>query len=545
MGVEREEISVSSLKLRPFNCEELRVLIEQPSATAARPRRKWLWIGAAVLVAVIVAGATIVAAHWPFTRENLRKALEEASGRPVEIGRFSSSYFPPGCTAEDVRFLRHKHPKLSPIITVEKLAIQGSFTGLFRSPTRLAAVRVVGMHLIVASKGPDEGPEHVALNAGPGGKGVAIAKITADGTVLEFKRAGSNEAPYVLKVDKLALTEVGSGAPMHYRAELTNTVPPGVIRAEGNFGPWKPEDMGATAVSGTYTYDQIDLRHFRSIYGVGQAHGEFSGPLARIHTRGRVEVAGFGVEGSGHAVRLTTDYDATVNGTNGDVLLDPAVATFERTRVEVRGWIAGQTGEHGKTANFDIAVPRGRVDDLLALFDSGKPGLSGPVTLRGNFVWPPGPTAFLRKIRMDLAFGIDRSRFTSSNTQGSLNRLSESAEGEKKSEIEEDPRTVLFDLRGGIRVRNGVAAISNGKLQMPGAEAALHGTYGLTDKQFNLKGTLNTRGHISETESGVKAWLLKAVTPLFKKQGKERIIPFEITGAHGEPKVGIDWKRRL
>lgn len=492
-----------------------------------------------------MAGAAILIAHWPFTRENVRKALEEASGRPVEIRTFSSSYFPPGCTAEGVRFLRHRHPNLSPIITIERLAIQGSFTGLFRSPKRLAAVRVVGMHLIVASKRPDEGPEHVALNAGPGGKALAIAKITADGAVLEFERAGSNGAPFILKVDKLALTDVGSGAPMHYRAELTNTVPPGVIRAEGKFGPWRPEDIGATPVSGTYSYDKIDLRYFRSIYGVGQARGEFSGPLARMRTHGRVEVAGFGVEGSGHATPLTADYDATVNGTNGDVLLDPAVASFQRTRVEVRGWIAEQAGERGKTATFNVAVPQGRVDDLLALFDSGQPGMSGPVTLRGKFVWPPGPTAFLRKIRMDLAFGIDRSRFTSTSTQGSIDRLSESAEGEKKSEIEEDPRTVLLDLRGGIRLRNGVAAISNGKLQVPGADAAVQGTYRLTDKQLNLKGTLDTRGHISDEASGVKAWLLKAVTPLFKKRGRERIIPFEITGAYGKTKVGIDWKRRL
>ncbi len=521
------------------------MLIEQPSATAAGPRRKWLWIGAAVLVAIIVAGATILTANWPFTRENVRKALEEASGRPVEIRTFSSSYFPPGCTAEGVRFLRHKHPNLSPIITIERLAIQGSFTGLFRSPKRLAAVRIVGMHLIVASKRPDEGPEHVALNAGAGGKALAIAKITADGAVLEFKRAGSNEAPFVLKVDKLALTDVGSGAPMHYRAELTNTVPPGVIWAEGKFGPWRPEDIGATPVSGTYSYDKIDLRHFRSIYGVGKARGEFSGPIARMRTHGHIEVAGFGVEGSGHATPLTADYDATVNGTNGDVLLDPAVATFQHTRIEVRGWIADQAGERGKTAMFDLAVPQGRVDDLLALFDSGQPEMSGPVTLRGKFVWPPGPTAFLRKIRMDLAFGIERGRFTSANTQGSIDRLSESAEGEKRSEIEEDPRTVLLDLRGGIRVRNGVAAISDGKMQVPGADATVQGTYGLMDKRLKLKGTLDTRGDISEETSGIKAWLLKAMTPLFKKRGRERIIPFEITGSDGKTTVSIDWKRRL
>ncbi len=264
-----------------------------------------------------------------------------------------------------------------------------------------------------------------------------------------------------------------------------------------------------------------------------------------MRTHGRIEVAGFGVEGSGHATPLTADYDATVNGTNGDVLLDPAVATFQRTRIEVRGWIAEQAGERGKTATFDLAVPQGRVDDLLALFDSGQPDMSGPVTLRGRFVWPPGPTPFLRKIRMDLAFGIERGRFTSTNTQGSIDRLSESAAGEKRSEIEEDPRTVLLDLRGGIRVRNGVAAISDGKMRVPGADAAVQGTYSLTDKRLNLKGTLDTRGDISEETSGIKAWLLKAVTPLFKKRGRERIIPFEITGSYGKTTVSIDWKRRL
>lgn len=479
-----------------------------------------------------------------FTIENVKKALQEASGRPVEIQTFHSSYLPPGCTATGIRFLRHKHPELSPIITIDKLAIQGSLTGLFRSPKRLAEVRIVGMHMIVASKQPDEGPEHVELNSGSGGSSLAISRIVADGALLEFVKRGSKDAPYVLKVDKLAVTEVGSGAPMLYRAELINTEPPGVIRASGKFGPWNPDNIGATPVSGTYTYDQIQLKHFRSVYGVGQARGEFSGPLERIRTRGRVEVAGFGVDGSHHAIPLTTDFEATVNGTNGDVLLDPAVAQFRHTRLEVRGWIAGHESEHGKTATFDLAVPRGRVEDLLALFDDGEPGMSGPVMLHGNFVWPPGPIAFLRKIRMDLTFGMDRSRFTSPNTQGTVDKLSESAQGEKKAAIEEDPRTVLLEMRGGIQVRGGQATISNGAFHVPGADAAVQGTYGLTDHQVHLSGTLDTTGHLADTASGVQALLLKAVTPLLAKRGKERIVPFEITGSYGQTKVSIDWKRR-
>src|ERR1019366_4487677 len=168
---------------------------------------------------------------------------------PVRIDTFSNSYFPPGCTAEGIRFLRHKHPEV-PIITVQKLVIQGSFTGLFSTPKRLNAVRVVGMHMIIPPKAPDDGKNNVALNAGPGGKSLAISKITADGTVLEFIRENRDLKPYILKIDRLGITEVGSGSPMFYRATLTNTEPPGVIRSEGKFGPWNPASVGDTQLSG-------------------------------------------------------------------------------------------------------------------------------------------------------------------------------------------------------------------------------------------------------------------------------------------------------
>ena len=78
------------------------------------------------------------------------------------------------------------------------------------------------------------------MNAGPGGKSLAISKITADGAVLEFIREDRDAKPYVLKIDRLGITEVGSGAAMSYRATLTNTEPPGVIQSEGKFGPWNP-----------------------------------------------------------------------------------------------------------------------------------------------------------------------------------------------------------------------------------------------------------------------------------------------------------------
>jgi hypothetical protein len=519
------------------------VLIEQPRTTPRRPIPRWLWIAGLVLLVLLAAGAVLLIRQWPFTRDAVTRALEEASGRPVQIDKFTDSYFPPGCTAEGIRFLRHKHPEEAPIITVQKLVIQATFAGLIGSPTRLAEVRVVGMHMIVPPKKPDD-KNKVALNAGPGGKSLAISKIVADGTLLEFipEDRGNH---YLLKIERLGITEVGSGAPMFYRATLTNTVPPGIIQSEGKFGPWNPNDIGATPVSGSYTYDDIDLAHFKGIMGTGHARGVFSGPLSRIQTHGSVDVARFQVEGGNHPVGLSTTYEATVNGTNGDVLLNPALATFRRTRIEVRGWIAARPSENGKSASFDVGVPQGRVEDLLYLFTKDQPGMSGNIVAHGKFLWPPGGEKFLRKIRLDLGFGMTGSRFTHPNTQDSIDRISESAQGEKKKQQDEDPRTVLSEIRGNVQLRHGIATISKTTFDVPGANAAVEGTYNLLDRELDLHGTLDTQGHLSDTTSGFKAVVLKAITPLFRKRGHTRIVPFQITGHYGQTKVGIDWKRDL
>jgi hypothetical protein len=521
------------------------MLTGQPPAIARRRVPKWLWVAGAVLCGGIGAGIVVLAINWPFTQDAMTKALEEVSGRPVLIRTFSNSYFPPGCTAEGVRFLSHKHPEAAPVITVEKLTIKGSFTGLFSSPKRLSGVYVVGVHIIVPPETHEGSDNRVALNTGSGGKSLAISKITVDGMVLEFTREDRNQKPYVLNIERLGLTDVGSATPISYGATLTNTEPPGVIRAEGKFGPWNPNNVGATPVTGTYTYDHIELSHFPSIHGMAHARGKFSGLLSRMETQGSVDVSGFRVDGSNHTVPLATTFQATVNGTNGDVFLNPAVARFGRTRLEVRGWIAAHSGEKGKTASFDVSVPEGRVDDLLYLFTKDKPGMTGRVTVAGKFLWPPGERKFLEKIRMDMAFGVNGGHFTSPNTQDSIDRISESAQGEKKKEQDEDGRTVLSQLRGNIKVRNGIAAISNGNFQVQGADAAVHGTYSLLNQRIDLHGTLDTRGHLSDTTSGFKALVLKGLTPLLKKRGSTRIVPFEITGAYGNIMVGIDWKKDL
>jgi hypothetical protein len=45
--------------------------------------------------------------------------------------------------------------------------------------------------------------------------------------------------------------------------------------------------------------------------------------------------------------------------------------------------------------------------------------------------------------------------------------------------------------------------------------------------------------------SGFKAVLVKALTPVFRKENSDRIVPFQITGAYRNAAVEIDWKKTL
>ena len=417
------------------------MLIERPPATTPNRRApRWIWIVGLCFLAALTLGIVILVTHWPFSRDAITRALQGATSRPVRIGGFRSTYFPPGCVAENVRVLHNGNPEGTPLITVDKLLIQGSLTGMFTSPKRLQQVKVVGMRIVIPPDGSKQGTAKFALDSGQ--DSLEIANIVADGALLEFLPSKEGNEPYRLRIDGLTLQGIGSGKPWKYRAVLTNSLPPGVIRAAGEFGPWKPDDPGATPTSGEYTYNDVDLGVFHGISGTLQAKGKFHGPLGRIETEGAIDVPNFHVDKSGSVVPLRVSYHATVNGTNGETALDPVEARFLRTTLIARGAIA-------KHATLDLSVPSGRIDDILRLFVEEKAApLSGSVKLHGKFVWPPGPRKFLEKIRMDLAFGIGGGRFRSEETQGAIDKLSEGKDA---------PGTVLSNLRGGVAFRNGIA----------------------------------------------------------------------------------------
>jgi hypothetical protein len=521
--------------------------------TADRPRRprprisipRSAWIGALIVCGGVVAAVVLLLTHWPLTKDAIAHDLEKTLGMRVEIGTFHRSYFPPGCVAERVMVADGRSQR--PLVTIQKLEVRASYAGMLSTPKRIPRLTLGGMRVVFPSNRPGALGGLLKGGKSKSGNSLVISTIEVRNAALEFDSDQPGGNPYRLSIVSLDLRNVGSGAPIAYRTRLINSVPPGAIKSEGRIGPWSSGNPGAMMVSGSFTYEHVNLGVFRGISGTLNARGKFNGRLDRIATEGNLEVADFHVSGSGHNVPLRTSFHAVVNGTNGDTTLEPADARLLGSEVVVRGPIASRSQASGKTATFVLAVPSGRIQDFLLLFLKDKiPPMDGEMRLRANVVWPPGPLPFIRKLRLDGDFGIDHSHFKpATGLQKGIDRLSGSAQGESKQEEKEGAPIAPAEVHGHVSLRDGVATLSNVSFRFTGAEARIAGTYNLVNQRVNLRGTLVTSGHLSATTSGIKAVLAKLIAPLFKKGHSVKSVPFKVTGVHGNASISIDWGRGL
>ena len=510
------------------------------------PGRWWLIIGASLIVIAAIV-MIVLACKWPFTQQAVTKALQDRFARTVQIRSFRKTYFPPGCVAEGVSFLHRKRKDLPPLITVQTLIIRGSYDGLFRIHKRVDEVQVKGLHVLIPPPGPSGQPSSVMpLTTSTTGASITIGEITTDGALLEFMPRQPGQEPFKLQVHRLTLDDVGENGVIPYHAALLNPEPPGEIRSDGEIGPWNEDDPGSTPVTGSYTYEHANLTMFEGISGTLSSQGKFSGTIGHIDTNGETDVPDFRVSGSSHTVHLISKFQAVVDGTNGDTYLQNVDAHFQRTTVTSKGSVAGHPGQHGKTVRLEMAVNGGRIEDLLFLFtDEKRPSMTGSINLRAKVQVPPGPPGFLRKLDLTGSCGIGSGRFTNPDIQQPVNALTQSARGENKKQQAEDPETVLSQFTGQVSVKNGVATLSNVSFSAPGTRAQLQGTYNLLDRKVDLHGILYTNGKLSDTTSGFKALVLKALGP-FLKQKSVTVVPFAITGTSSNPSFALDFtaKRR-
>ena len=501
---------------------------------------KWLLVALVAVLVLIVVLAAGAPALSSIARLRIQSALQDRFASDLKIQNLKVSLFPSVTIGGDsVVFYRKGHPDEPPLIQIARFTGRGSILGLLAR--HLTLVRLEGLDIRIPPKGTG------AARTAAGGKTpyFVIDEIIADGAKLSTIPRDSWKEPLVFDIKTLRIHSASSNGPLSFNAALTNAKPPGEINSQGKFGPWDKDEPADTPVSGNYTFRNADLSVFKGISGILSSEGNYKGALGRIEAAGHTDVPDFMVTLAGNPIHLTTDYQAIIDGTDGDTYLQPVTAKFGHSTVVANGSVESKRGVAGKTVSLDATVTGGRLEDMLRLgVHAAVPPLSGGISFHSKIVIPPGNVDVVRKLKLDGAFVVGSAQFSQLNVQKKINELSHRGEGDPN---DADAPTVASDFRGKFSLDQGVMALHDLSFNVPGVGIALNGKYGLADESLRFQGTATLAAKLSQTTTGFKSTLLKALDPFFKKKGSAAgaVIPIAISGTAAKPSFGLNIFNRV
>ncbi|WP_148210129.1 hypothetical protein [Candidatus Korobacter versatilis] len=423
-----------------------------------------------------------------------------------------------------------------PFISAQKFSANASLWGMLSHTRQLHHVRVEGL-IITVARHPQGEKQPTAKRKVPE---LDIDEVEADGAKLVILANKPGKRSLVYDMHHLVLTQVGKSNVMHYLANLRNALPPGEIEAEGSFGPWNFDDAGGTHLDGNYVFKKADLGVFKQISGTLSSTGSFTGELGRIDVKGSTETPDFAVKSGSHPVNLHTDFDATVDGTNGDTQLHSVRAKLLNSTFVVNGTIVDVPGPTGHIIYLHVVSDDAKVQDMLRVAVKTPPAMKGGLKFDAKVKINPGQGPVRNRITAEGRAYIVNGYFSSETVSEKIAELSNRAQGNPKGDKDAQV-PAKFDTA--FRLDAGKLAIRSLNFNVPGAEAKLHGTYVLDDQTLDFSGTAMLQSTVSEMTTGFKSLLLKAVDPMFKTKNAGTVLPITITGTRDEPKFKVQMKR--
>jgi len=279
----------------------------------------WTWLAAVLALVLLVAAVAVLVirprlATW--ARAYVIRTLEERYGARVELRNLEFSFYPRVTAAGSGLIVRRSgQEQLPPFMTIRSFSAETGLHELLLVPWHVQSVRLEGLSIVVPPRGqPRQSHPHHRLPL----PDFVIDEIQADGTQLTILPRKPGKLPLTFDIHRLRLHTVGKDRPLLFNAKLQNPKPPGDIESRGNFGPWRADEPGLTAVSGQYTFQNADLSVFKGISGILSSEGRYHGALDHIVVQGWTDTPNFAVEIGRTPVHLRTDFDAVVDGTNGD-----------------------------------------------------------------------------------------------------------------------------------------------------------------------------------------------------------------------------------
>jgi hypothetical protein len=465
----------------------------------------------------------------------------------VELSDFRVSILFPlvQCIGENLTLHYHGRQDLPPLIAVKRFTMQTSLWGLLRSSRRIQYLKLEGLQINV--------PPREERIGGDGGAGKNFSRkfrearfdeVLSENAILKILTQKPGKDPLEFEIHHLGLHSSAADGTLQFQATLSNPRPPGEIVSTGSFGPWNSETPSQTPVSGDYNFEKADLSVFPGIAGILNSKGSYQGVLEKIRVDGTTDTPDFQVTRAGHLVHLSTSFQATVDGTDGDTYLQPVEAHFGQSIVLAKGSVEGAKGQKGKTINLDLSIDRARIDDLLLLAVKESPSITGPIHLKTKFKLAPGREEIPDRLNLNGSFELGSVHFSSSAVQQKIDNLSKRSQGKPKEVLNPAEATGLDDVRSAVKgnflLNKGILSLSGINFDVPGADVQLAGTYALQPETLDIHGRVKMQAKLSQTTTGVKSFLLKFANPLFSRSGNGTVLPIKITGSVQHPHYGLD-----
>ncbi|MGH9586696.1 MAG: AsmA-like C-terminal region-containing protein [Acidobacteriaceae bacterium] len=503
---------------------------------SVRRHKKLVWALCALFVAAAVTGGFFAEKYWPYRYRNVKPLLQQVFASKVTISHYRRTYFPhPGFVAKELTLRRNLSPGSAPIGSARDLVVQGTWTDLLLLRKRVMLVDIVGLHLVIPPMGSSELQKDfpVGSSADFAGPSMSVQELHVHRAVLDIMRTDGSRYSYAIK--EAIIRNLRMGQPISYFLDMRNSAPlAGHIVARGSFGPLIPKNLGATPLSGKFTFGPANLNQVGELHGTMSGKGHFSGRLTSIEGYATANVTDFAVS-DGRPAAVSGSLQCTVNGLNADVVLHTMAVKTGETTIHAGGDMVGWP----KVIDMDLTVAKGRAQDVLRPFLHDSSPITGVVWLKSHaHLAPAGPgTAFLKRLTMEGHFDVPDERVTIPSTEKMLSQFSERAQGEKQ----DDDADVLSSLEGPATIRNGLVSTRGLMFEVPGAKAKLHGWYNLSSGAVHLDGTMKMKSDISHAETGFKSLLLKPLAPFFKKKKAGAVVPIAITGKPNHYKVSSNF----
>ena len=511
-------------------------------------RRLYLLVAVTLLAGATITGYFLVRpalSRW--VKHQLAEHIEQHFDGNVEVETLDVSLFPTvRVDGTGLTLVLRQPAGALPLIVAKAFSAETSVLRLWRGGVRdltvtglVVTVPPDGLRNVKRKRGDTSQPAPVPPDDDSGkSDGITVDRITAVDARLEITPDDPEGEPLVFDIDYVLLKDFSPSRPASYEAHLTNPRPKGEIVSAGKFGPWRAQAPRLTQLGGDYSLTKADMSVFKGLGGFLDSTGTFEGQLDSIQVKGDASIPDFQVETGRHPMPLETSFVARVDGTNGNTYLERVSAKLGQSAFIASGEVAGRKGGPGKTIRLQVDSSDSRLEDFIHLVVSAKqPPMRGHLAFRSRMELPPGDASVLDSLRLAGTFSIRQGRFTSDLVQDKVDELSRKGRGQPTNMAIEN---VLSGFAGRYTLHDGQLKISRLQFGVHGADVVLEGSYGLRGERLDFTGELKLDATVSQTTTGFRSFLLRAVDPFFKKRGAGTVLPIRISGSVGQPEFKLN-----